>query len=246
MMLNRLASRLPNPLGQTSAIEKDGPLEARSDGTSGRSGTFASTAPSQPNWTAIVEGVRAGDAASMAELYRVLSKGIRLLICRQLGLEDLDDRVHEVFVIIVEAIQRGSLRDPERLMGFVRTVVIRQIGQQIKSRVRTRKQYANPEVIVCIRDARGTPEQQLGRQERVELMSAVLNEMSPRDREVLSRFYLHEETQQGICREMGLTETQFRLLKSRAKARFADLGQKKLHVGLESRIQSAAAATTVA
>jgi hypothetical protein len=32
---------------------------------------------------------------------------------------------------------------------------------------------------------------------------------------------------------MGLTETQFRLLKSRAKARFAELGKKQLiHKGL--------------
>ena len=37
-----------------------------------------------------------------------------------------------------------------------------------------------------------------------------------------------EESQDQICREMELTETQFRLLKSRAKARFGELGKKKL------------------
>ena len=42
------------------------------------------------------------------------------------------------------------------------------------------------------------------------------------------RFYLREQTPEEICDEMGLTETQFRLLKSRAKARFAELGRKKL------------------
>jgi hypothetical protein len=35
-------------------------------------------------------------------------------------------------------------------------------------------------------------------------------------------------TQEEICVEMGLTETQFRLLKSRAKARFGELGKRRL------------------
>jgi RNA polymerase sigma-70 factor (ECF subfamily) len=37
-----------------------------------------------------------------------------------------------------------------------------------------------------------------------------------------------EQSQDQICSEMALTETQFRLLKSRAKARFGELGKKKL------------------
>jgi hypothetical protein len=39
---------------------------------------------------------------------------------------------------------------------------------------------------------------------------------------VLSRFYLFEQPQEQICAEMNLTATQFRLLKSRAKTRFAN------------------------
>ena len=37
-----------------------------------------------------------------------------------------------------------------------------------------------------------------------------------------------EQGQDQICSEMALTETQFRLMKSRAKARFGELGKKKL------------------
>jgi DNA-directed RNA polymerase specialized sigma subunit len=56
----------------------------------------------------------------------------------------------------------------------------------------------------------------------------VLAELSERDREILTRFYVDEQGQEQICSEMALTETQFRLLKSRAKARFGELGKKKL------------------
>jgi len=45
----------------------------------------------------------------------------------------------------------------------------------------------------------------------------------------LIRFYLHEEPQAVICEKMNLTVTQFRLLKSRAKARFGELGKRSLN-----------------
>jgi len=54
----------------------------------------------------------------------------------------------------------------------------------------------------------------------------VLKEISDRDREVLMRFYVHEQSYETICQEMGLTYNQFRLLKSRAKARFGKLGRR--------------------
>jgi DNA-directed RNA polymerase specialized sigma24 family protein len=52
--------------------------------------------------------------------------------------------------------------------------------------------------------------------------------MSRRDRDILTRFYLHEQSQEQICQDMNISETQFRLLKSRAKARFGEMGKKKL------------------
>jgi DNA-directed RNA polymerase specialized sigma subunit len=67
----------------------------------------------------------------------------------------------------------------------------------------------------------------LGNQ-RIDLMVKVLRALSRRDREILTRFYLQEQSQEQICRDMKLSETQFRLLKSRAKARFGALGRKKL------------------
>ena len=57
------------------------------------------------------------------------------------------------------------------------------------------------------------------------LVEAALSRLVERDREILTRYYLHEQSQDRICAEMGLTETQFRLLKSRAKARLGELNR---------------------
>jgi hypothetical protein len=81
-----------------------------------------------PDWASLVSGIRDGDSAAMAELYGIFAKGIRYFLLRNLGPDDLDDKVHDCFVIVTQAIQNGDLREPERLMGYVRTVVKRQIA----------------------------------------------------------------------------------------------------------------------
>jgi len=54
-----------------------------------------------------------------------------------------------------------------------------------------------------------------------------LAEMRTRDRELLVRFYLENQTREQICEEMGLTETQYRLFKSRAKGKLIAAVQRR-------------------
>src|SRR5207237_9053234 len=84
-----------------------------------------------PQWSGLVERIRAGDPSAMEELYAVFAKGVRFYLWRQLGPQDLDDKVHDVFLIITQSIQKGELREPERLMGYVRTIVRRQVAAYI-------------------------------------------------------------------------------------------------------------------
>lgn len=192
-------------------------------------GRRADSAPApNVNWRELVERIRSGDPSGMERLYAIFSRGVRFYLCRQLGPEELDDRVHDTFLIVVQAIQRGELRDPDRLMGFVRTVVRRQVAAHIDRRVQARKGQTELHAGLAISDGRSDPEQELMERQRVEIMEKVLRSVSRRDREILTRFYLLEQSQEQICREMKLTETQFRLLKSRAKARFGELGKRRL------------------
>jgi len=179
-------------------------------------------------WAVLVERIRVGETDGMEELYDLFSKGIRFYLCRQLGPQELEDKVHDTFVVVVQAIRRGDLREPERLMGFVRTVVRRLVAAHIDRIVHIRREQMDMESTVRIADPAGNPEETAIFQQRTKLIERVLEELGERDREILTRFYLHEQGQEQICSEMDLTETQFRLLKSRAKARFGELGKKKL------------------
>jgi len=183
---------------------------------------------SRVDWQELVTRIQSGDNSGLEDLYGLFARGIRFYLCRQLGPQELDDKVHDAFLIVVQAIKRGDLREPERLMGFVRTVVRRQVAAYIDDVVHSRREELHLDVGVRVADARNNPEQDAAFQQKVEFMTSILQSLTDRDREVLTRFYLDEQTQEQICEEMDLTETQFRLLKSRAKARFGELGKRKL------------------
>ena len=180
------------------------------------------------NWVRLVARIQQNDNSAMEELYNVFSKGIRFFLCRQLGPQELDDKVHDTFLIVVQAIQRGELREPERLMGFVRTIVRRQVAGYIDEIVQNRRESTPLEMDAVVADDRRNPEQSVAFQQKIELMKDILRSLGDRDREILTRFYISEQSQQQICEDMELTDTQFRLFKSRAKARFSILGKRRL------------------
>jgi RNA polymerase sigma-70 factor, ECF subfamily len=193
-----------------------------------QSGPSEPVLPQSAQWVALVDRIRTGDASAMQELYQIFGRGVRLYLCRQLGMQEVDDKIHDTFLVVVQAIRNGDLREPERLMGFVRTVARRMVAGHIDQLVHRRRDNVGLESGVVIPDCRITPEQETIQREKVDVMLQVLGEMTGRDRDILTRFYLYEQPQEQICREMKLTPTQFRLRKSRAKTRFAEMGRKKL------------------
>jgi RNA polymerase sigma-70 factor (ECF subfamily) len=181
----------------------------------------------EPTWTRLVESIRKGSPEGMEELYTLFGKGVRFFLWRQMGSQDLDDKVHDIFLIITQAIQRGELREPERLMGYVRTVLRRQVASYIDTAVQTRRNQVTLDPAMNVSDRQLSPEREVIDRQNNEVAMRVLRSLPTRDREVLVRFYLDEQLPEQICRELKLTETQFRLIKSRAKARYGELGKRR-------------------
>jgi RNA polymerase sigma-70 factor (ECF subfamily) len=205
----------------------------RSERNAGRSPLSSlensASTPGQPEsqWPDLVRRLRAGDPSAMEDLYRVFSEGIRLYLWRQLGSQDLTDKVHDLFLIVTQSIQNGDLREPERLMGYVRTVVRRQVAGHIQIAREQRAHWRQLEFGTALLDARSNPENRVIRRQYSDVVLRILSTMRKRERDVLIRFYLQEQPATDICREMDLTATQFRLLKSRAKARLGELCQRR-------------------
>jgi RNA polymerase sigma-70 factor (ECF subfamily) len=186
--------------------------------------------PQEPeiDWRNVVDLIQRGDPTGEETLYRTLLRGARRFLQRRLGTQDVDDRVHDVFLIVVGTIRRGDIQHPERLMAFVRTVLYRQLNLAIGGVIRDRDRSGDLAETAHLTAVELTPEQRAIAGQNVTLMKEVLREMNDRDFVILSRYYLREQSQEQICAEMGLTQVQFQLVKSRAKTRLADRMRRKL------------------
>jgi RNA polymerase sigma-70 factor (ECF subfamily) len=181
---------------------------------------------------ALVEGILAGEDGAVARLFASYRRGLTFYFGRQFGPQDAEDLVTEALTVVWEAIRSGSIREPERLAGFVMTIA-RRIGYRVIEE-RTHSRRAETSIddeyvgLNGLQTAAESPEDSLFKTQQQTVMLRVLREMSERDRDVLRRFYLLEQAPEQIQLEMGMTETQFRLTKHRAKSRFGELGKKLL------------------
>jgi RNA polymerase sigma-70 factor, ECF subfamily len=192
---------------------------------------FDSTAEALNPRAQLVRQVREGDASGRTDLYELISTGLRPYLARQLRPQDYRDKIHTIFVDVVIAIQRGQLRDPDRLMGFARTIARRKVSGYICTAMADRRNQVDIESIFWLASPQASPENEMIFREQRDLVRWTLAQLSDREREILSRFYMQEQTQQQICSEMGLTHTQYRLLKWRSKARFGEVSRKQITSG---------------
>lgn len=176
-------------------------------------------------WGVLIAQVKAGEETGGEQLYKLFCRGIRDYLCRQLGPQELDEKVHDTFSIVVEAIRRGDLRHSELLIAFIRSTACRQVARYIEQTYQSRREQADLEGGLTVVDCGDNPEQEAVIQKKAKRMKGVLSRLSQRDRDILERFYLQEQSEEQVCREMSVTETQCRLLKSRVKVNFEERSQ---------------------
>lgn len=173
-------------------------------------------------------GIQSGRSEAVEEMYSRVMPGLKAFLSMRVQRDCVDDCSHEIFLALIRFIESGTVRDFRCLPGIMRTIAIRIIAEHKKSRYSSALSIDAVTLARCVPDLRSNPEAEFEQKARMTLALQTLAALKARDRELLRRFYLEEQSQEQICLEMGLTETQFRLLKSRAKARFGELGRKRM------------------
>lgn len=176
----------------------------------------------------LVSRIRSGDSGAMGELYGAFCDRTLGYLRQRLGDQDVTDLAHDVFLVVVEAIRGNQLHDPARLMGFVRTVLQRKIAAHLSATMR-RRNFEQDIAEYPVVDSGMRADQMVESRERTQIMRQVFKALSQREREILERFYLQEQSVGQIREEMKLTGTNYRVLKSRAKAKFGKTGRHWLH-----------------
>lgn len=180
--------------------------------------------PGCPAWDSVVAGVASNNAMAIVSLYRFLNDKLKSYVYFQLGRHDAEDCLHDVFMSVVSTIQRGELRQACALPAFANTVVRRKVAAVIEEKVRKRASETPIDDALAIPSG-STSDGAHVRAVEDRVMKLALRQLCARDREILHRFYVLEQSREQICSELNLTETQFRVIKSRAKAKFAEIGR---------------------
>jgi RNA polymerase sigma-70 factor (ECF subfamily) len=178
------------------------------------------------SWTALCGHIQAGHPEALGEFYRRFQHR-RYMFFRHLDVADAEDTFHQCYLEVLDQIKRGKVREPERMDGFIAVIARRLICHQIRARIQSRYCAEETEYLNQPCHAPGA-EETLWAAQRRKIVRQALNSLPARHKEVLVRFYIQEQPSEQIMAEMDLNETQFRLLKSRAKARFGKLGARRL------------------
>jgi RNA polymerase sigma-70 factor (ECF subfamily) len=160
--------------------------------------------------------------AKISDLIKKQYSGLLTLVRRKLKDRELaTDLVNEAIVITLEHARLGRLTNIESIGGYVFKVsmnLLRNYERNIDNRIDLRVNGGVMESLAKY-DSDDLEADQIRNktQQLIELLS------SPRDREVIKRFYLDEDDKQIICNELSLTPLQFTQVMSRARQRMKQI-----------------------
>lgn len=171
----------------------------------------------------LVSRILAGDAAAESEMVEQYSTGIRLMLLKRTGNHSLSkDICQEVMIVTLKKLRAGGLNKPASLSAFIRkTAVYLSIDH-----FRKEKRYIHLEdgIIALQAPHYDKKAKTIDHQNVGTLLEELLDQLSvERDREILRRFYLHEEDKASICRDLDLSPAHFDRVLYRAKQRMREL-----------------------
>jgi len=180
----------------------------------------------------IVSLILAGNVQGEELLYSTFSRGLRYLAAKHCP-EYAEDCMHDAILTVTRQIKGGQLKTPAALPGYL-TIVLKRTAWNKK--LESERLGANDEVFSTVvqtrSDDKADPQRLLEIEERTKILREGLKSLKPQEREILTRFYLSGERPEHICQQMNLTETQFRLNKSRSKQKLEIYTSKRLRITL--------------
>ena len=145
------------------------------------------------------------------------------------SVEAVEDARQETLLRVLATLRRDQgLRNPERLGAYVNAVC----NNVLLETWRSQKRHGQPDEEAPEQvDWRPNPESEYVTEERRRVIRQVLEQLNPKDRDLLRAVFLEERDKEEICREIGVDGDYLRVLLHRARARFRQLLVKKAAVG---------------
>ncbi len=178
--------------------------------------------------TSLVQRIAAGEAQAETELVERCGRALRFL-CRRFTRNEADgqDLYQETLIVALQKIRQHGVREPERLAGFLRTLAKNLSIQRYRLKA---YEVEKPTDALPERADEGQTGQldSLLHLERSSLTRDLLATLKvPRDREILFRYYIAEESSEAICADLGMESHHFYRVLHRARQRYRRIWEEK-------------------
>ncbi|MGB2626906.1 MAG: sigma-70 family RNA polymerase sigma factor [Candidatus Acidiferrum sp.] len=174
-----------------------------------------------------VDRLRDGDPVTEQHFVAYFGQILGIMLrARLLPPERVEDVRQETFSRVIAILRRdGGVKQPERFGAFVnsvcKNVYFESNRERYKSQPLMDSHLETPDKIVDL-------ERSLITQETMARVREILDEMSPRDRDLLRAIFLEEGNKDEVCRKFGVDRNYLRVRLHRAKERFKEVYQKGL------------------
>lgn len=150
--------------------------------------------------------------------------GLRFLIQRRAGnAEVAADILNQAACTAWEKWQNGQVRRPEEIGGYIFQVAMNLLRNHRRSIAERADRRLDSEVLGHLPGNADATDRWLEKKIAARVKDLLQDLRSPRDREILVRFYLREEEKEAICRDLGLEAEQFDKVLHRARGRLKEL-----------------------
>jgi len=168
--------------------------------------------------------VRGLDRAGIESLIAKQYTGLRLLILRRTAdAEVAADLLNEALCTAWEKWQAGLIERPEEIGGYIFQVAMNLLRNHRRSVGERSDRRAAPEVLGSLPDGTEATDRWIEKKIALQVKRILQELRTPRDRELLTRFYLQDQDKDAICRDLSLDTDQFDKVLHRARGRLKEL-----------------------
>jgi len=175
--------------------------------------------PTDPFISTLVVRIAAGDRAAEGELVQLFNATVRSIISRRrVDAMLADDLYQDVFILLLQRLRRGEVREPRAIAAFIDTAVARLVANY-RRKLQRRRTDGDVEAWSIADPAPSALTRIEREEERRALRRAIGSLGSGRDRAVLFRLYVAHHDRDCIRADLALSSAQFDRVVSRARHR---------------------------
>ncbi|MFZ2235598.1 MAG: sigma-70 family RNA polymerase sigma factor [Dokdonella sp.] len=168
----------------------------------------------------LAERIAAGDASAENEFVRHFRAGVMALVRRHARPfdADIEDMTQDVLQSTITALRDGRVRDHATLPAYLRTSVTFTVRSHYRKRHRRHE-----DCVVELDDGiavNDDPADNVTSRQLALLVRQLVGQLQiDRDRKLLERFYLREQSKVQVCTELGISDEHFHRVAFRARER---------------------------